>query len=78
MGYSAIKQTTIQAIIRDRMAESGIDNYAFVDGHLLIGSARYAVDACGCGHSDCDGLRLRPIQPTISFPSQIVSRDTGA
>jgi hypothetical protein len=51
----------IRDIVRDRMVQSGVDNYSFVDGHLKIGSTRYAVDGCGCGEPDCDGLRLRPV-----------------
>lgn len=61
MGISASRLGAIARIVRDRMAQSGIDNYAFVDGQLTIGSARYAVEACGCGEPGCDGLRLRPV-----------------
>ncbi|MET0364900.1 MAG: hypothetical protein ABW169_09610 [Sphingobium sp.] len=52
----------IRNIVRDRMVQSGVDNYAFVDGHLQIGSTRYAVEACGCGEQGCDGVRLRRVQ----------------
>ncbi|MET0238382.1 MAG: hypothetical protein ABW184_00665 [Sphingobium sp.] len=55
------KLEVIRDIVRNRMVQSGVDNYAFVDGELKIGSKRYAVEACGCGESDCDGLRLRPV-----------------
>jgi hypothetical protein len=51
----------IRTIVRERMVQSGVDNYSFVDGHLQIGSTRYAVDACGCGEPECDGLRLRRV-----------------
>ncbi|MFT3967839.1 MAG: hypothetical protein QM690_18360 [Sphingobium sp.] len=47
------------------MVQSGIDNYAFVDGQLQIGSTRYAVEACGCGEPECDGLRLRRVQNAL-------------
>ncbi len=59
----------IRNIVRDRMVQSGVDNYIFVDDQLQIGSTRYVVDACGCGEPECDGLRLRRVQQSqgISF-----------
>jgi len=61
MALNSKRLKAIRDIVRDRMAQSGIDNYSFVDGQLKIGSTRYAVEACGCGESECDGLRLRRV-----------------
>ncbi|MCE7798372.1 hypothetical protein LWE61_17685 [Sphingobium sufflavum] len=61
MSLRPSKVQAIRDIVRDRMVQSGVDNYIFSDGQLQIGSTRYAVEACGCGEADCDGLRLRPV-----------------
>ncbi len=68
MGSSKPFQKTLAGIVRDRMAQSGVDNYRFTDGELSIGSARYTVEACGCGEVDCDGLRLLPILRPLPTP----------
>jgi hypothetical protein len=47
------------------MVQSGVDNYSFVDGQLKIGSSRYAIEACGCGEPECDGLRLRRVHQSM-------------
>jgi hypothetical protein len=75
MSLSPKRLSAIRDIIRDRMIESGVDNYAFVDGQLQIGSTRYAVDVCGCGEADCDGLRLRRVQS--GFPVCRPEMDAG-
>lgn len=54
----------IEHLIRNRMAESGVDNYRFVGGQLMIGAVRYAVEPCGCGEAGCDGVHLRPVDAT--------------
>ena len=67
MATNPHRQRTIRDIVRDRMVQSGVDNYSFVDGQLKIGSSRYAVEVCGCGESDCDGLRLRRVHQSMGY-----------
>jgi hypothetical protein len=69
MDMSPQKFESIRGMVRDRMIESGIDNYAFIDDQLQIGSMRYAVQACGCGEPGCDGLRLSPVGRTGFVPT---------
>lgn len=75
MSLSPTRLAAIRDIIRDRMVQSGVDNYALVDGQLQIGSTRYAVEACGCGEPECDGLRLRRVQAALRMP--LPMRDGG-
>lgn len=62
MTANRLRMDALDVAVRRRMAESGVDNYAIVDGQLRIGSRRYALAGCACGAAECDGLRLRPVQ----------------
>ena len=74
MSLNPQKLHAIRDVVRDRMMQSGVDNYAFVDGQLKIGSSHYAVEACGCGEPECDGLRLRRVPLTSGLSAESASR----
>lgn len=63
------KHEAIRDIVRDRMVQSGVDNYSFVNDRLQIGSSQYTVEVCGCGDADCDGLRLSRVPYMHGFPA---------
>lgn len=61
MATEPLRVEAIEHIIRNRMAETGVDNYRFAGGVLMIGATRYAVEPCGCRETECDGVHLRPV-----------------
>lgn len=63
MAIIPLRVEAIEHIIRNRMAESGVDNYRLAGGELMIGAMRYTVEPCGCREAECDGLHLRPVDP---------------
>jgi hypothetical protein len=50
---------SLRSLAQEKIERSGIANYAFdeSDGLLMCG-VHYTLEACDCGESDCDGVRL--------------------
>lgn len=50
---------TLKAKAQEKVERAGIANYSFDHDILVMCGIRYALEACSCGESDCDGVRLR-------------------
>ncbi|MFZ2997050.1 hypothetical protein [Sphingobium sp.] len=50
---------TLKALAQEKVERAGISNYSFDQEDLIMCGVRYTLEACMCGESDCDGVRLR-------------------
>jgi len=49
---------TLKARAQEKIERAGIANYSFDHDMLVLCGVRYALKACTCGQSDCDGVEL--------------------
>lgn len=49
---------TLKARAQEKVERAGISNYSFDQDILIMCGVRYTIEACDCGESDCDGVRL--------------------
>lgn len=45
--------------VQEKIERAGIANYSFDADNLILCGVRYAIQACTCGESDCDGVQLQ-------------------
>lgn len=50
---------SLKAMAQEKIERAGIANYFFDDDKLILCGIPYTIDACSCGHSDCDGVQLQ-------------------
>jgi len=60
---------SLKAMAQEKIERAGIANYSFDDDKLVLCGVRYTIDACSCGHADCDGVQLQrwsdPLSETL-------------
>ncbi|MBH1999392.1 MAG: hypothetical protein I8H96_09640 [Sphingomonadaceae bacterium] len=50
---------TLKARAQEKVERAGISNYSFDHDVLVMCGVRYTIEACECGETGCDGVRLR-------------------
>lgn len=54
-------EMSLKAMAQEKIERAGIANYSFDEDKLILCGVRYAINACSCGETDCDGVQLQRV-----------------